>query len=116
MDQRAKRNFAVRRTVFGLLALTVISRAGSIATAQSPVSEQSQGWAHVDCDKEHSGALQRAIDRATSGQTILIDGTCNESVSIPPGKDRITLDGGGGGAIHGPDVTVNVLLIRGPRA
>ena len=85
------------------------------AADQSQLPGPSEGWGHVDCDKEHPGALQRAIDRATSGQTILVSGTCYESVSIPPGKDLITLDGGGSGAIHGPDVTVNTLQIRGPR-
>jgi parallel beta-helix repeat protein len=69
----------------------------------------------VDCDKERPGALQRAIDAARPGQTILVSGTCNENVFILPGKDLITLDGGGQGTIHGPDATVNTLQIRGPR-
>ena len=74
------------------------------------------GWAHVDCDKEQAGALQRAIDRATPGQRLLISGTCYENVSIPPGKDLLTLDGGGIGIVFGPDVTINTIQIRGPRA
>jgi len=115
MDQRATRSVAVRRAMFGLVSL-VIGMHVSIVAAQSQHSQQSEGWAHVDCDTEHAGALQRAIDRATPGQTILVSGTCYENVSVPPGKDSITLDGGGTGIINGPDVTVNTLQIRGPRA
>jgi hypothetical protein len=88
---------------------------GSNVAAQSPKREPNNGSAHVDCGKEQSGALQRAIDRAQAGQTIVVTGTCYENVAIPPGKDLITLDGGGSGAIHGPDSTVNTLQIRGPR-
>jgi parallel beta-helix repeat protein len=115
MDQRAKRSGVVRHAVFGLLLLTAIGIVVPIVAAQSQASEQSQGWAHVDCDKRRAGALQRAIDRATPGQTILVSGTCYENVSIPPGKDLITLDGGGSGTVSGPDVTVNTIQIRGPR-
>jgi hypothetical protein len=46
----------------------------------------------------------------------LISGTCEENVSIPPGKDRLTLDGRGSGVVVGPDVTVNTIQVRGPRA
>jgi len=116
MSQRATRSFVVHRAVVGLLSLTVIGVVTPIAGAKSKAPEQSEGWANVDCDKEHSGALQRAIDRATPGQTILVRSTCYENVSIPPGKDRLTLDGGGTGTVNGADVTVNTLQIRGPRA
>jgi len=115
MSQRATRSVVAHRGAFGLLSLVAMFVVVPTVTAQSPASGRSSGWAHVDCDKEHAGALQRAIDRATSGQTILVSGTCYENVSIPPGKDLLTLDGGGSGAINGPDVTVNTLQIRGPR-
>ena len=110
---------AIRAAVVfgGIALLELIGRGtfgpGIAAQSQRPVANH--GWALVECDKEPSGALQRAIDRATSGQTILVSGTCYENVSIPPGKDSLTLDGGGNGAIHGADVTVNTLQIRGPR-
>ena len=83
--------------------------------AQSPAAARSQGWAHVDCDKESAGALQRAIDRAAPGDTLTVSGTCYENVSIPAGKDLLTLDGNGIGAVHGPDVTVNTIQLRGPQ-
>ena len=84
--------------------------------AQAGEDDLNNGWASVDCEKEHPGALQRAIDRAAPGQTILVAGTCLENVSIPPGKDGLTIDGGGAGTISGPDPAVNTLQIRGPRA
>jgi parallel beta-helix repeat protein len=109
-----------RVIVVGACALVVLGfGTGAIVptlAAQSTVSAQSNGWAHVDCDHEHSGALQRAIDRAVSGQTILVSGSCYENVSIPPGKDQLTIDGGGTATINGPDVTLNTIQIRGPKA
>jgi len=111
MDQR--NHSLIFRAVFGLLSLTVVAPPAGAQSSQA--SDQSQGWAHVDCDKEQAGALQRAIDRANPGATIKVSGTCYENVSIPPGKDRLTLDGAGTGAIHGSDVTINTLQVRGPR-
>jgi len=103
-----------------ILVLCLLGWAG-VSRSEAPLAAQTQkqannGWASVDCDREHSGALQRAIDRADPGQTILVSGSCYENVSIPPGKDRLTLDGGGSGTVIGPDVTTNTIQIRGPRA
>ena len=97
-----------------LLGLCGVRGVAPNLVAQSG-GESNKGWALVDCDKEESGALQRAIDRATSGQTIHVRGTCHENVSVLPGKDLITLDGGGVGVINGPDATANTIQIRGPR-
>lgn len=102
-----------------VLCLLGLSGAGGFEAslaAQSQKEGPNNGWASVDCDKEQAGALQRAIDRATPGQTILVSGSCYENVSIPPGKDLLTLDGGGIGTVVGPDVTINTIQIRGPRA
>jgi parallel beta-helix repeat protein len=85
-----------------------------IASGQS-LPAPSPGWTHVNCDKQRPGALQRAVDRATPGQTIRVSGTCYENISITAGKDLITLDGGGDATIYGPDVTVNTIQIRGPQ-
>ncbi len=81
--------------------------------AQAP--QQSQGWAHVDCDKEHPGALQRAIDAARPGDTVRVRGTCNENLLIPVSTDRLTLDGGAIATIHGPDPTLNTIQARAVR-
>src|SRR5262245_2479221 len=99
----------------GLIVLGVLCLL-DVAHAQGPKGEPNNGWASVDCDKEAPGALQRAIDRAEPGQTILVAGTCNENAAVPPDKSRLTLDGGGIGTIAGPDAAVNVLQVRGPRA
>ena len=50
----------------------------------------------VDCDRAPAGKLQETIDSASQGDTIQVRGTCQENVTIPLGKDLITLDGGGG--------------------
>src|SRR5262249_5085848 len=114
MEKRTRRGAAV----LGVLCLSGLSGPHGLAARVAEQSEKQgphNGWAYVDCDKKQSGALQRAIDRATPGQTILVSGTCSENGAIPIGKDSITLDGGGNGVIHGPDVTVNTLQIRGPQ-
>jgi hypothetical protein len=112
-----------KRTVRGVAVLGVVCLLGlggprGLApgvAAQSQKQEPNNGWAYVNCDKGPSGALQRAIDRATSGQTIHVSGTCYENVTIPAGKDLLTLDGGGEATIDGPDDTANTILVRGPR-
>jgi parallel beta-helix repeat protein len=95
--------------VFGFGTGVIVPR----LAAQSPASAQSQGWANVDCDKESAGALQRAIDRARSGDTVQVNGTCEENVNIPEGKNRITLDGGGHATNHGPDPAISSIAVRG---
>ena len=109
----------MKRAVVCVAVLCLVELPPTFASkvaAQSPKGEPNNGWASVDCDQEQPGALQRAIDRATPGQTILVAGTCRENVAIVPGKDLLTLDGGGAGTIDAPDPTVNALQIRGPRA
>lgn len=69
--------------------------------------------AQVDCDKEPSGALQRAIDAARPGDTVLVAGTCKENLDISESRNRITLDGGGKAIIHGPDLDEVTISVRG---
>lgn len=124
MRKRVKHNLLLVGTFLCLSALTGMDIAVPAAghsqeqqiqhgnPSQSPVADaplQSQplGWAYVDCSKEHSGALQRAIDLARPGDTILVSGTCYENVTVPEGSDRLTLDGGGTATIVGPDATRN---------
>jgi parallel beta-helix repeat protein len=104
-------------TILGVFCLLEWApKLGPGVAAQSTSGEPNTGWAYVDCDKEPPGALQRAIDRATEGQTIRVAGTCNENVTIAPGKDGLTVDGGGGATIAGPDAALNTIQVRGPRA
>jgi hypothetical protein len=74
---------------------------------------------HVKCDgdglvdgSDRRGPLQRAIDTARPGRTILVSGTCHENVTIPLGLDRITLDGGGAASITAIDPTQPAVLVR----
>jgi parallel beta-helix repeat protein len=103
----------LRRSV---VILGVLCLWSSSPAAQPSKDGANNGWAYVDCDSEQVGALQRALDRATPGATIVVAGTCHENVAVPLDKDRVTIDGGGSGAIYAPDAAVNALQIRGPRA
>jgi parallel beta-helix repeat protein len=86
--------------------------------AQEQVSSRA---VHVKCDEEGgvvnvrsgSAPLQRAIDASRPGASILVSGTCHENVTVPVGKDSITLDGRGTAAIAGPDSTRPTILVNG---
>jgi hypothetical protein len=56
----------------------------------------------VSCTSE---SLQGAIDSAVAGQTVAVTGNCNENILIRNEKQRITIDGAGGGI--GTRATVN---------
>jgi parallel beta-helix repeat protein len=80
---------------------------------------ESMAPSHVRCDDAGAvdtlgprGRLQQAIDRSRPGRLILVSGTCHENVTIPAGKDRITLDGAGAASITGPDPTQITVLVR----
>jgi len=65
---------------------------------------------HVRCE---AGSLQRAIDVSRPGSTILVSGACNENVTIPADKARVTIDGGGTATINGVDPDLAVISIQG---
>ena len=83
MDKRTKCSLVVFGVFLWLLSSPGVNLAVPRVAAQSPEQGQSRGWAEVDCDNEHRGALQRAIDRAGPGDTILVRGTCYENVTEP---------------------------------
>jgi parallel beta-helix repeat protein len=64
----------------------------------------------VDCS---SASLQAAIDKAKSGDTFLVSGTCNENLVVPEDLLRISLDGQGKATINGRDKTKDTLLVLG---
>jgi parallel beta-helix repeat protein len=80
--------------------------------SKSEDAQRSQRARRVDCDKAPVGALQKAITAAHRGDTILVSGTCQENVTIPLGRDGITLDGAGAAAIAGSDSTQPTVLVR----
>jgi parallel beta-helix repeat protein len=67
----------------------------------------------VDCGRDAPGALQRAIDAADPGDTVLVQGTCTENLFFPEGKDRLTLDGGGTATIVAATAAEDTVLVRG---
>jgi len=69
------------------------------------------GEAIVDCGK--GGSLQRAINVSRLGETILVSGTCDENVTIPAGKDLLTLNGGGAATINGLNNNLATVSITG---
>ena len=64
----------------------------------------------VDCS---SGTIAAVMSEAQPGDTIMITGTCNETVVVD--KDGITLDGGGTAVIDGGGADTAVILIKGHR-
>lgn len=69
---------------------------------------------HVDCD--HGATITRALKFVEPGDTISIQGTCNENLLLSSSTGRfngITLDGQGTATIAGPDPTLNVIELVG---
>jgi hypothetical protein len=102
------REHLVRRV---MAAALLISASGGGVTAEQEQSAAS----HVNCDNgssESRGQLQRAIDTARPGKTILVSGTCHENVTIPLAKDGLTLEGGGTAGITAADATLPTVLVR----
>jgi parallel beta-helix repeat protein len=106
---RIRRRLALSGALLGLLSVN-----GRNAGAAQP-APPTVGWARLDCNKEPAGAVQRAVDRARPGDTILVSGTCNENLLVPVSADQLTLDGGGNASIHGPDPTLNTIQARAVR-
>ncbi len=102
-----------------LLIFASLDVARSERSQQPGPSQSSMAATHVKCGPEQSvdvndrrGPLQRAIDTSQPGTSILVTGTCSENVTIPIGKDEITLDGGGSAAIIAADPAVPAVLVR----
>ena len=64
----------------------------------------------IDCS---SASLQAAIDKAKPGDTIFVNGTCNENLNILEEVQRITLDGQGKATINGPDKNTATITVLG---
>jgi parallel beta-helix repeat protein len=116
MTDRFNTLFLRRRPHFVWILLT--AAAISLVMVRVQVAE-GRAALHVNCDENSTsdvtgapGPLQRAIERSRPGHAIQVSGTCHENVTIPLGKDGITLDGGGTAAITGPDVTQPTVLVR----
>lgn len=72
---------------------------------------------NVDCDS--GDTITRALKFVDAGDTILINGTCNENLLFNSSTGRfngVTLDGQGTATISGPDPTLNVIELTGVSA
>ncbi len=65
----------------------------------------------VHCDT--GGTVQGALNAASNGDTILVDGVCNENVTVRDELTRITIDGQGSATIHGPSAAAAVMQVLG---
>jgi len=89
---------AIRSLIFLPAFLWIFLSLGEAATIQ------------VDCS---SASLQAAIEKAKSGDTLLVSGTCNENLVIPEDVQKITLDGQGKATIKGRDPKKDTIFVRG---
>ena len=95
---RKIRNKLIAGLVMGLLVV-VSSGAGNAKTRK------------VRCDKGQS--LQKKVDKAKPGDTVLITGVCNENVLVGADKSDLLLLGGDEGAgISGPDASRSSIIRR----
>jgi hypothetical protein len=87
--------------ILGCSLLTVAFAAP--ATAQQPVQ--------VQCGA--GGTIASALARPAGALVIVVNGTCNENVTIA--RDDVTLKGAPGATISGPDSTKNTITVTGAR-
>jgi hypothetical protein len=57
--------------------------------------------------------LQASINSALPGDILLVQGTCNENITVQDEAVRITVDGQGTGAINGPNATAATITVLG---
>ena len=61
----------------------------------------------VNCDAGDS--MANALVSLRSGDTLVVSGTCNEGVTIPPDMVNVTFEGGGSAQVRAPGVAFQVL-------
>ena len=101
-----------------LAAAALLTASVGFVNSERAAAQGAAAAKHVKCDQGAGedngwrGPLQRAIDTSQPGASILVSGTCLENVTIPIGKDEITLDGGGTAAITPADQSLPAVLVR----
>jgi parallel beta-helix repeat protein len=65
------------------------------------------------CGPQPGHTIEQFLKELSPGDTLLLNGSCNENVVIPEEVHRITLDGQGTATINGPDATQNTVRVRG---
>lgn len=66
---------------------------------------------NVTCDANRT--IGKALRHARPGDTLVVNGTCNENVALPAELHRVTLDGRGTAAVHGTDATLSTFNVKG---
>jgi parallel beta-helix repeat protein len=97
----------------GVLVLVVLALATIVPSVSAEENEHAK-TKHVDCDRGET--VTRILSSVDPGDTIVINGTCNENLlfSSPTGRyDGVTLDGQGAATLSGPDSTLNVIEVTG---
>ena len=97
MDTSLKKGIQAMKRAISLTLLIVMS--GMLAAP----SMATQRTIKVDCD--HGQSVRKALRRAWPGDTIVVLGTCSESIVIR--KDRIVLRGRRGAAFDGATIAPN---------
>ena len=88
------------------LALTVFAALLGTLSVQAQSAMQS-----VNCD--NGGTIAGALPSLKPGDTLVVSGTCNESINILAEASRLTLDGQGKATIQSADTAPNVIQIEG---
>jgi hypothetical protein len=94
--------------------LPVLALAVAICIPTASALDHAKKTINVDCDG--GDTITGALKFVDPGDTILINGTCNENLLInsPTGQfNGVTLDGQGTATIAGPDPTLNVIELTG---
>lgn len=101
MDRQVRNLLTAGRItlVWGLPLMLALPGTGAAATLT------------VDCNA--GGRVQAALNIAVSGDTILVHGVCNESLSVRDELARLTIDGQGTATVHGTDSAATVFQVLG---
>ena len=99
---------SVRAIGRAMLAAGLAGLGVSMVIAAEPVKTVT-----VDCTRGETVAKALTVEDERKPLLILVRGSCNESVSVE--RSDVTLRGESGGAINGPDPTVDTLIVRSNR-
>jgi Right handed beta helix region len=76
-----------------------------------PLSVADAATVKLACNGKNT--IGNAVKKLKPGDTLLVSGTCNETVEIGPELSRITLDGQGKTTVNGPDAKTNTITVLG---
>jgi parallel beta-helix repeat protein len=92
-----------RPLVLALSGAAVLALAAAPLVLAPTLDTAQAAQATVDCDA--GGSLARAVSAATTGDTLVVRGTCEESVHVPRTIRHLTITGEDGATVVGPEAT-----------